>query len=49
MQNVIFALGVKFAVLLLASIGLANMWIGVLADVGVAILCILNAMRMLKK
>ncbi len=49
MQNVIFALGVKFAVLLLASIGLANMWIGVLADVGVAILCILNSMRMLKK
>lgn len=44
-QNVIFALGVKFAVLFLASVGLTNMWLGVLADVGVAIIAILNAMR----
>ena len=48
-ENVVFALGVKFVVLALASFGLAGMWLGVLADVGVAILCILNSMRMLKK
>ena len=45
--NVVFALGVKFAVLVLAALGIANMWIGVLADVGVAVLCILNSMRLL--
>ncbi len=44
-QNIIFALGVKFAVLILAAIGLATMWLAVFADVGVAILAILNAMR----
>ena len=44
-QNIIFALGVKFAVLVLAALGLANMWLAVFADVGVAILAILNAMR----
>ena len=48
-ENVGFALAVKFAVLLLAALGFADMWIGVLADVGVAVLCILNSMRMLKK
>ncbi|MBR3767789.1 MAG: cadmium-translocating P-type ATPase [Clostridia bacterium] len=48
LQNVVFALGVKFAVLFFASFGLTNMWIGVLADVGVAVLAILNAMRTLK-
>lgn len=42
-QNVIFALTVKFAVLFLASFGIANMWLGVIADVGVAILAIINA------
>lgn len=47
-QNVIFALGIKFAVLIFASIGLTNMWIGVFADVGVAVIAILNAMRTLK-
>lgn len=47
-QNVIFALGIKFAVLIFAAFGLTNMWIGVLADVGVAIIAILNAMRTLK-
>ncbi|WP_165249134.1 heavy metal translocating P-type ATPase [Adlercreutzia sp. ZJ141] len=44
-QNIVFALGVKFAVLVLAAIGVANMWLAVFADVGVAILAILNAMR----
>ena len=48
-ENVAFALAVKFIVLALAACGIANMWLGVLADVGVAILCILNSMRMLKK
>ena len=47
-ENVVFALSVKFAVLILAAFGLTNMWIGVLADVGVAVLAILNAMRKLK-
>lgn len=44
-QNIVFALGVKFVVLVLAAIGIANMWLAVFADVGVAILAILNAMR----
>ncbi len=44
-QNIIFALGVKFLVLILAALGIANMWLAVFADVGVAILAILNAMR----
>ncbi|MBQ6118715.1 MAG: HAD-IC family P-type ATPase, partial [Clostridia bacterium] len=47
-ENVVFALGVKFAVLILAACGLTNMWVGVFADVGVAVLAILNAMRTLK-
>lgn len=47
-ENVVFALAVKFAVLILAAFGLTNMWIGVLADVGVAVIAILNAMRNLK-
>lgn len=47
-QNVIFALAVKFSVLILASFGLTNMWVGVFADVGVAVIAILNAMRTLK-
>ena len=44
-QNIIFALGVKFAVLILAAVGMATMWLAVFADVGVAVLAILNAMR----
>lgn len=47
-QNIVFALGVKFAVLVLASVGLATMWLAVFADVGVAILAILNAMRCMR-
>ena len=47
-ENVIFALGVKFLVLILAAMGLTNMWVGVFADVGVAVIAILNAMRTLK-
>ncbi|MBE6018830.1 MAG: cadmium-translocating P-type ATPase [Clostridiales bacterium] len=48
-QNIVFALFVKFACLLLGAIGIANMWIAVFADVGVAVICILNSMRMLNK
>ncbi len=47
-ENVVFALGVKFLVLILAAVGLTNMWVGVFADVGVAVIAILNAMRTLK-
>lgn len=47
-QNVIFALAVKFAVLMLASVGLTSMWLGVIADVGVAVIAILNSMRAAK-
>ncbi len=47
-ENVVFALGVKFLVLILAAFGLTNMWVGVFADVGVAVIAILNAMRTLK-
>lgn len=47
-QNIWLALGVKAAVLVLSALGLANMWAAVFADVGVAALAILNAMRALK-
>ena len=47
-QNVIFAIGVKIAVLLLAAFGIAAMWMAVFADVGVTVLAVLNAMRALK-
>lgn len=46
-QNIVFALGVKVIVLILGAIGHANMWLAVFADVGVAVLAILNAMRAL--
>ena len=47
-QNVWFAIGVKVAVLLLATFGLATMWMAVFADVGVTVLAVLNAMRALR-
>ena len=47
-QNVVFALGVKLLVLVLSALGHANMWAAVFADVGVSVLAILNASRMLK-
>ena len=47
-QNVSFAIGVKVAVLLLATFGFATMWLAVFADVGVTVLAVLNAMRALK-
>ena len=47
MQNVFFALGVKALVMILGLCGLANMWLAVLSDTGVAMLCVLNAVRLL--
>ena len=47
-QNVVFALAVKFAVLLLGAFGLANMWEAVFGDVGVTVIAILNSMRALE-
>ena len=47
MQNVVFALLVKFLVMLLGFAGFANMWMAVFADTGVAMLCVINAIRVL--
>lgn len=46
-QNICFALGVKFICLILGAFGIVNMWLAVFADVGVMIICILNAFRAL--
>ena len=48
-QNVVFALAVKFAVMALGLFGHASMWLAVFADSGIAMLCVLNAVRMLYK
>ena len=48
MQNIVFALGVKFVVLAMGAFGVANMWEAVFADVGVSVIAILNAMRALR-
>ena len=45
MENVVFALAVKLAVMLLGLFGHASMWMAVFADTGVAMLCILNSIR----
>ena len=47
-ENVVFALTVKLAILILCAVGLANMWAAVFADVGVSVIAIINAMRALK-
>ena len=47
-QNVWFAIGVKAAILILATVGLGTMWLAVFADVGVTVLAVLNAMRALR-
>ena len=44
-QNIIFSVAVKAAILILSALGLANMWVAVFGDVGVAVIAILNAMR----
>lgn len=47
-QNIVFAIGVKVLILVLAALGLANMWLAVFGDVGVAVIAILNAMRAMR-
>ncbi|TCL55466.1 Cd2+/Zn2+-exporting ATPase [Kineothrix alysoides] len=47
-QNIVFAIGVKILILLLAAVGIATMWAAVFADVGVAVIAILNAMRAMR-
>jgi len=47
-QNVVIALGIKIGVLFLAAFGMAGMWAAVFADVGVALICVLNAMRAMR-
>ena len=49
MQNVVFALVIKALVMVLGLMGFANMWLAVFADTGVAMLCVLNAVRILYK
>lgn len=49
LQNVIFALTVKIAVMILGLLGFANMWLAVFADTGVAMICVLNSIRVLYK
>ncbi|MBQ2922617.1 MAG: heavy metal translocating P-type ATPase [Tyzzerella sp.] len=49
MQNIVFALGVKVLVVIMGFLGLANMWMAVFADTGVAMLCVLNAIRILRR
>lgn len=48
-QNIVFALGVKFLVMLLGALGIASMWEAVFADVGVSLIAILNSIRILRK
>ena len=47
-QNITFALGVKFACLILSAVGIANMWLAIFADVGVMVIAVINAIRALK-
>ena len=47
MQNVVFALVIKFLVMVLGFLGYANMWMAVFADTGVAMLCVINSVRIL--
>ena len=49
LQNIIFAIGVKVAVMLLGILGMANLWEAVFADSGVALLAVMNSMRVMKK
>ena len=46
-ENIYFAIGVKLACLLLGALGIANMWLAIFADVGVMVICVLNAIRCL--
>ena len=48
-QNIVFALAIKLAVMVLGLLGIASMWLAVFADTGVAMLCVLNSIRLLYK
>jgi len=48
-QNIVFALGIKGIFLVLGALGLVGMWLAVFGDVGVALIAVFNAMRILKK
>lgn len=48
-QNIVFALGVKFLILILGALGYAGMWLAVFADVGVSVIAIMNAMRTMRE
>ena len=47
-QNIVFAIGIKIIVMLLGTVGIANMWMAVFADVGVSLIAVLNSLRILK-
>ena len=47
-QNIVFAIGIKVLIIILATFGLAAMWMAVFADVGVMVIAVLNAMRALR-
>ena len=47
-QNIVLALGVKLAVILLGLIGFANIWLAIFADTGVAMLCVINTLKLLR-
>ena len=49
MENIIFSIAVKVAILILSAAGIADMWLAVFGDVGVAVIAILNAMRVNSK
>ena len=46
-QNIIFSIGIKVVCLILGALGIANMWLAIFADVGVMVLAVLNAIRVL--
>ena len=46
-QNIVFAIGVKIAVLILSAFGISTMWEAVFADVGVSVIAIINSLRVL--
>ena len=46
-QNIIFAIAIKVLALVLGALGIANMWMAIFADTGVAMLCVINAVRLL--
>ncbi len=48
-QNIVFAISIKALVLVLSAVGIATMWEAVFADVGVSVIAVLNAIRILKK